>query len=66
MARLIQHEADGPFELPPSPKPTYICMCGLTKNAPLCDGSHKLCRQQEEEGKLYHYEEDQAIEVEGA
>ena len=65
MARLIRHESDGPTEVKPSDKSTWVCMCGLSKNAPLCDGSHKLARQQEQEGKLYHYEGDQAIEVEG-
>jgi len=32
-------------------------MCGLTKNKPFCDGSHKAC-QDEEEGKTYRYLED--------
>ncbi len=66
MARLIEHTADGPEEIKPSDKSTWVCMCGLSKNLPLCDGSHKLARQQESEGKLYRYEGDQAIEVDPA
>lgn len=63
MARLIRHDATGPFEIKPSDKSTFICMCGLSKNQPLCDGSHKLCRKLEAEGKLYRYEGEAAVEV---
>ena len=63
MARLIQHDADGPHEIKPSDKSTWVCMCGLSKNLPMCDGSHKLARQQEQAGKVYRYEDDRAIEV---
>ncbi len=37
-------------------------MCGLSKNKPFCDGSHKLCNG-EEEGKLYKYETGKRIEL---
>jgi len=30
-------------------------MCGLSKNQPFCDGSHKKTRD-EEEGKIYEYD----------
>ena len=63
MARLIKLEATGPAEVPASEKSTWVCMCGLSKNAPYCDGSHKLAKQQEEDGKLYRYEGDTAIEI---
>ncbi len=64
MARLIEHDQTGPVEVPPCEKSVWICMCGLSKNPPYCDGAHKLAKQQETEGKLYRYEGDQAIEVE--
>lgn len=63
MARLIRHTYTGPYEVKPSDKSTWICMCGLSKNYPLCDGSHAMCRKLEQEGKLYRYEGDQAVEV---
>lgn len=66
MARLIRHEATGPYEVKPSDESTWICMCGLSGNYPLCDGAHKLCRKQEEEGKLYTYDGDTAKEVDGS
>ncbi len=64
MARLILHEATGPIEVPPQEKSVWICACGLSKNPPFCDGNHKLCKQQEEGGKLYRYDGDKAVEVE--
>lgn len=55
MARLIRTEATGPIRIDPQDKPVFVCACGLTSNPPLCDGSHKACRN-EEAGTLYHYD----------
>ena len=55
MARMVRHEFTGPYKLEPQPKPVWICMCGLTRNPPFCDSSHKRCAN-EEPGKLYEYE----------
>ncbi|MDH3584986.1 MAG: CDGSH iron-sulfur domain-containing protein [Phycisphaerae bacterium] len=66
MARMIRHDATGPHEIKASDQSTWICMCGLSKDYPVCDGSHKLCRQQEQEGKLYRYEQDRAVEIDPA
>ena len=41
----------------PADKPAFICACGLTRNFPFCDGSHKAARS-EEAGKLYVYGDD--------
>lgn len=38
-----------------------ICMCGLSKNQPFCNGSH-LKTVDEDEKKLYWYNEDQTRE----
>jgi CDGSH-type Zn-finger protein len=43
-----------PLEIPPQEKSVWICMCGLSKNQPYCDGAHKTIA--EEEGKVYEYD----------
>lgn len=55
MARLVLKTAKGNFELKPSDKPVHICMCGLSKNQPFCDGSHKKTLD-EKEGEVYEYD----------
>ncbi len=65
MARLIRHDATGPHEIKASDKSAWICMCGLSKNYPLCDGSHKAARAQELPGKLYQYVNGKPVEVPG-
>ena len=44
-----------PLEIKPQEKSVWICMCGLSKNQPYCDGSHKKTTG-EEEGKTYEYD----------
>lgn len=56
MARLVVKTAKGPKVIKPEGKELHICMCGLSKNQPFCDGSHKKTLD-EEEGKTYKYEE---------
>jgi len=63
MPRLIKHTATGPVELKPAEQSAWICMCGLSRNYPHCDGSHNLARRQEADGKTYRYDGETAIET---
>ncbi|MCE9618721.1 MAG: CDGSH iron-sulfur domain-containing protein [Planctomycetes bacterium] len=63
MARKVRMTATGPIKIEPQDKPIFICACGLTKNPPFCDASHKKCRD-EPEGKCFVYDaEHQRVEI---
>ena len=57
MVRLVKKEANGPLEIKVENGSKFVCMCGLSKNQPFCDGSHAKTVG-EEEGKLYKYSEN--------
>lgn len=57
MARKVLKTAHGPFEVKPQKQSVWICMCGLSKNQPFCDGSHKRTLDEEEE-KIYQYDKE--------
>jgi CDGSH-type Zn-finger protein len=54
--RKVLKSPQGPFEIKPQQKSVWICMCGLSKNQPFCDGSHGKTRD-EEPGKIYEYDD---------
>jgi CDGSH-type Zn-finger protein len=57
MARLVRHEEQRPYEIAEGTElPIYICGCGLSKNKPYCDGSHKKTRA-EAMGEVYQYDD---------
>jgi CDGSH-type Zn-finger protein len=53
--RKVLKSDQRPFEIKPQQESVWICMCGLSKNQPFCDGSHKTTRD-EEDGKTYEYD----------
>jgi CDGSH-type Zn-finger protein len=56
MRRVVKN-ANKPLEIKPQEKAVWICMCGLSKNQPYCDGSHKKVAD-EEDGKTYEYDSE--------
>ena len=56
MARLVKRNLSGPYKLAIGGEEKFLCRCGLSKDQPFCDGSHKLART-EESGKLYWYDD---------
>jgi CDGSH iron-sulfur domain-containing protein 1 len=60
MARLVEKTAKNPIKVE---GPAAICACGLSKNQPYCDGSHRQTHD-EDDSKLYLYEDGKRKVVE--
>jgi CDGSH-type Zn-finger protein len=58
MARLVQRTATAPVKIEVGGEAKWICACGLSKNQPLCDGSHKRLGTVDEGDQLYWYDAD--------
>jgi len=59
----IEYDATGPIKIEPQEKPVFVCACGLSKKFPLCDGSHKACKD-ETPGKVSVYDKERREVVE--
>ncbi len=56
MTRLVKRTPTEPTKFMIDGKEQWLCKCGLSKNQPYCDGSHKLAKG-EDPGKLYWYDD---------
>lgn len=59
MSRLIKKTDTQPKKVADK----FICMCGLSKDQPFCDGSHAKT-EGEVNGKLYIYKNNKREEIE--
>ncbi|EQD78959.1 Iron sulfur domain protein-containing, CDGSH-type domain protein, partial [mine drainage metagenome] len=44
MSRIIRHDATGPALIEIGDKVVAVCQCGLSRNKPFCDGSHRATK----------------------
>jgi CDGSH-type Zn-finger protein len=58
MARLVKRTATGPYKVDVGTEAKFICGCGLSRNQPFCDGTHKTTARTEDAAKLFWYDAD--------
>ncbi|MFP3346468.1 MAG: CDGSH iron-sulfur domain-containing protein [Sulfolobaceae archaeon] len=63
MARLVRHDKNFPYQVKASNGEVfYICACGLSKNKPFYDGSHKRT-QDENPNEIYVYDNENRVKI---
>lgn len=65
MPRLVRITHTGPIKIEPQTKAIFVCACGLSRTYPICDGTHKACREVETDPTvLYVYDNDRRSVIE--
>jgi CDGSH-type Zn-finger protein len=57
MTRLVKRTRTDPYPVTIGEETKYICGCGLSKNQPFCDGTHKAAKT-EAPDKFYWYDSE--------